>query len=147
MWYNLQLFGVFVKLARDIKTVGTCPSLYLSVWIKSTVTSAILNQPLRQIYSKCTLVKILPPLMLVNLPKYLAMGTMKAGFWATIFVLEKVLSVILNFIYRFMQSFNRSNLKYDVRPKKKNLTSEVVELINNHFQNKCGIVYCLSRCI
>ena len=46
----------------------------------------------------------------------------------------------------FMQSFNRPNLKYEVRPKKpKSLTNEVIELINKKFLNQSGIVYCLSR--
>ena len=46
----------------------------------------------------------------------------------------------------FMQSFNRPNLKYDLLPKKpKNITSEVIDLINQKFSGQSGIVYCLSR--
>lgn len=46
----------------------------------------------------------------------------------------------------FMQSFNRPNLKYDLLPKKpKNITSEVIDLINQKFRGQSGIVYCLSR--
>ncbi len=45
-----------------------------------------------------------------------------------------------------MQSFNRTNLKYEVRSKKpKALTSEIIDLINREFPNVSGIVYCLSR--
>ncbi|ESN94423.1 hypothetical protein HELRODRAFT_68914, partial [Helobdella robusta] len=46
----------------------------------------------------------------------------------------------------FMQSFNRPNLKYDLRPKKpKNLTNEIIDLIKQKFSGQSGIVYCLSR--
>lgn len=46
----------------------------------------------------------------------------------------------------FMQSFNRPNLKYEVKPKKpKSLMNEVVALIKEKFSGLSGIVYCLSR--
>lgn len=46
----------------------------------------------------------------------------------------------------FMQSFNRPNLKYEVKPKKpKSLMAEVVAVINEKFSGQSGIVYCLSR--
>lgn len=46
----------------------------------------------------------------------------------------------------FMQSFNRPNLKYEVKLKKpKSLMNEVVELIKQKFSRQSGIVYCLSR--
>ncbi|XP_076443905.1 uncharacterized protein LOC143282199 [Babylonia areolata] len=46
----------------------------------------------------------------------------------------------------FMQSFNRPNLKYSVRPKKpSNATADVIEMIKSKFRQECGIVYCLSR--
>ena len=45
-----------------------------------------------------------------------------------------------------MQSFNRPNLKYSVRPKKaKSLSTEVINVINQNYRNQSGIVYCLSR--
>ncbi|XP_074650878.1 recQ-like DNA helicase BLM [Tubulanus polymorphus] len=45
----------------------------------------------------------------------------------------------------FMQSFNRANLKYEVRPKKKSLTQDIIALIQTQFKGQSGIVYCLSR--
>lgn len=47
---------------------------------------------------------------------------------------------------RFIQSFNRANLKFEVRQKKlKNCTKEIIDLIRSEFRNLSGIVYCLSR--
>jgi ATP-dependent DNA helicase RecQ len=43
----------------------------------------------------------------------------------------------------FKSSFNRSNLYYEVRPKK-NATKEIIKFIKNN-PNKSGIIYCLSR--
>lgn len=43
----------------------------------------------------------------------------------------------------FKASFNRSNLYYEVNPKKE-VNSQIVKYINQ-YQNKSGIVYCLSR--
>lgn len=43
----------------------------------------------------------------------------------------------------FKSSFNRSNLYYEVRPKK-NVVKEIVKFIKNN-QDKTGIIYCLSR--
>ncbi|XP_066947324.1 recQ-like DNA helicase blm-1 [Macrobrachium rosenbergii] len=46
----------------------------------------------------------------------------------------------------FLSSFNRSNLKYDVLPKKgKKISTEVAALIKAKYANCSGIVYCLSR--
>uniref|UniRef100_T1J5N4 RecQ-like DNA helicase BLM n=1 Tax=Strigamia maritima TaxID=126957 RepID=T1J5N4_STRMM len=47
----------------------------------------------------------------------------------------------------FMQSFNRSNLKYEVRKKtsKIQVNKDLSELINTKFSRACGIVYCLSK--
>ena len=46
----------------------------------------------------------------------------------------------------FISSFNRSNLQYEVRPKKgKSVTKEIASLINLKYKRKSGIVYCLSR--
>ncbi|CAH8502518.1 unnamed protein product [Schistosoma turkestanicum] len=46
----------------------------------------------------------------------------------------------------FIQSFNRGNLRFEVRPKKlKNCTKEIIDVIRNEFPKRSGIVYCLSR--
>ncbi|GFS71035.1 bloom syndrome protein homolog [Nephila pilipes] len=45
----------------------------------------------------------------------------------------------------FLQSFNRPNLKYEVRAKTKSLVQDIVKLLHTKFKNMCGIVYCLSR--
>lgn len=47
----------------------------------------------------------------------------------------------------FLQSFNRPNLTYEVRPKGKNdeVLASIAETITKSYKNQCGIVYCLSR--
>jgi bloom syndrome protein len=47
----------------------------------------------------------------------------------------------------FLQSFNRPNLTYEVRPKGKNneVLASIAETIKKSYKNQCGIVYCLSR--
>lgn len=46
----------------------------------------------------------------------------------------------------FLSSFNRSNLKYEVLPKKgKKITTEVSAIIKAKYAGQSGIVYCLSR--
>ncbi|CAG2167930.1 unnamed protein product, partial [Oppiella nova] len=45
----------------------------------------------------------------------------------------------------FMQSFNRPNLKFEVRPKKKTSYDEIQNMIKREFNLQCGIIYCLSR--
>ncbi|KAJ5189310.1 DNA helicase ATP-dependent RecQ type [Penicillium cf. griseofulvum] len=47
----------------------------------------------------------------------------------------------------FLQSFNRPNLTYEVRPKGKNdeVLASMVETITTSYRNQCGIIYCLSR--
>ena len=44
----------------------------------------------------------------------------------------------------FCSSFNRSNLYYEVRPKTKNVDSDIVRFIKGQ-EGKSGIIYCLSR--
>ena len=45
-----------------------------------------------------------------------------------------------------MQSFNRANLKYEIRGKKpKSVNQEIAEFIKTKYYNKSGIVYCFSR--
>jgi bloom syndrome protein len=45
----------------------------------------------------------------------------------------------------FMQSFNRTNLKFEVRIKSKNSYDEILLMLQTDFQNESGIIYCLSR--
>ncbi|KAL4788349.1 hypothetical protein BJX76DRAFT_175470 [Aspergillus varians] len=47
----------------------------------------------------------------------------------------------------FTQSFNRPNLTYELRRKGKHaeLLESIAETINTSYQNKSGIIYCLSR--
>ena len=44
----------------------------------------------------------------------------------------------------FKASFNRPNLYYEVRPKTKNIESDIIRFIRTH-KGKSGIIYCLSR--
>lgn len=43
------------------------------------------------------------------------------------------------------QSFNRPNLHYEVRPKKRNLIADISTFIQTHHRGQTGIIYCLSR--
>ena len=46
----------------------------------------------------------------------------------------------------FITSFNRSNLQYEVRPKKgKSVLKDIIDLIKQNWPKKSGIVYCFSR--
>ena len=45
----------------------------------------------------------------------------------------------------FIQSFNRPNLKFEVRSKKRNSLEEIANLVQKQFPRKSGIIYCLSR--
>ncbi|GMM30410.1 ATP-dependent DNA helicase [Martiniozyma asiatica (nom. inval.)] len=45
----------------------------------------------------------------------------------------------------FKQSFNRTNLYYEVLPKKKNVLEIISELIRKKYQNQTGIIYCHSK--
>ncbi|KAB7499389.1 Bloom syndrome-like protein [Armadillidium nasatum] len=47
----------------------------------------------------------------------------------------------------FLSSFNRTNLKYEVLPKKgkKSATTEMAALIKARYRDQSGIIYCLSR--
>lgn len=50
------------------------------------------------------------------------------------------------FYHRFTQSFDRTNLKYIVVPKKpKKVIQDIIALIKQSFSDLSGIVYCLSR--
>jgi len=45
---------------------------------------------------------------------------------------------------RFKASFNRPNLFYDVRPKTKDIYSDMIRFVRG-YQGKSGVIYCLSR--
>ena len=44
----------------------------------------------------------------------------------------------------FKASFNRPNLYYEIRPKTKNVDSDIIRFVKEH-EGKSGIIYCLSR--
>lgn len=44
----------------------------------------------------------------------------------------------------FKASFNRPNLFYDIRPKTKNVESDIIRFIRQ-YKGKSGVIYCLSR--
>jgi len=44
----------------------------------------------------------------------------------------------------FKASFNRANLYYEIRPKTKNVESDIIKFVNQ-FKGKSGVIYCLSR--
>lgn len=44
-----------------------------------------------------------------------------------------------------IQSFNRPNLKFEVRLKNKTCIEDICKTIHRDFSRKCGIIYCLSR--
>lgn len=51
-------------------------------------------------------------------------------------------------VCRFIQSFNRPNLKYYVRVKRpKGIVQDLGDLISLRYKDQCGIVYCLSRSV
>lgn len=45
----------------------------------------------------------------------------------------------------FQTSFNRPNLRYEIRKKSKSILSDMVNFIKEKYTNKCGIIYCLAR--
>ena len=45
----------------------------------------------------------------------------------------------------FIQSFNRTNLKYEVREKRKDSEEEMIDIIRAKFLSESGIIYCFSR--
>ncbi|KAA6378491.1 MAG: putative ATP-dependent helicase SGS1 [Streblomastix strix] len=45
----------------------------------------------------------------------------------------------------FTQSFNRTNLRYEVRRKTMKSLDEIAQLINNNYKGQSGIIYCLSK--
>lgn len=47
--------------------------------------------------------------------------------------------------YIFVQSFNRPNLMYEVRIKKKAYQEDVIKFIKEKYKGETGIVYCLSK--
>ncbi|KAI8899246.1 P-loop containing nucleoside triphosphate hydrolase protein [Globomyces pollinis-pini] len=45
----------------------------------------------------------------------------------------------------FEQSFNRPNLRYEIRPKDKSIETSIVAFVKTHYPNQSGIIYCLSK--
>ncbi|GAQ84734.1 DNA helicase [Klebsormidium nitens] len=45
----------------------------------------------------------------------------------------------------FKQTFNRPNIVYEVRPKKKSLVEDINKFVRENHPYECGIIYCLSR--
>jgi len=45
----------------------------------------------------------------------------------------------------FAQSFNRTNLKYVVRPKSKDLIGQIFDFIQSHHKGQAGVIYCSTR--
>lgn len=45
----------------------------------------------------------------------------------------------------FKQSFNRPNLRYEVRQKTKSVDKDISALIKTHYPKSSGIVYCTSK--
>lgn len=43
------------------------------------------------------------------------------------------------------QSFNRANLRYEVRPKTKDVLQDLIRIITVDHQGESGIIYCLSK--
>ena len=46
---------------------------------------------------------------------------------------------------KFEQSFNRANLIYEVRPKRKDINEDIRAFVTTHYPDACGIIYCSSR--
>ena len=68
---------------------------------------------------------------------------------ATIQVKEDIakrLGITKHVVY-FQSSFNRPNLIYEIRDKKKktDVEADIVSLLRTRLKNKCGIIYCISR--
>lgn len=45
----------------------------------------------------------------------------------------------------FKMSFNRSNLRYEVRAKTSTIELDIVSFVQTHFPDCCGIIYCTSK--
>jgi RecQ family ATP-dependent DNA helicase len=45
----------------------------------------------------------------------------------------------------FLQSFNRPNLHYEVRTKRKSIVTEIVNFVHTQYPGESGIVYCFSK--
>lgn len=46
---------------------------------------------------------------------------------------------------RFQQSFNRANLRYEIRPKTAAIHETIRAFIQTHYEGQSGIIYCSSR--
>ena len=60
--------------------------------------------------------------------------------------IAKRLGITKKVIY-FQSSFNRANLIYEIRDKKKikNIENDIKVMLTTRFKGKCGIIYCISR--
>lgn len=45
----------------------------------------------------------------------------------------------------FRMSFNRANLRYEVRPKTSTVELDIASFVQTHFPDCCGIIYCTSK--
>lgn len=59
--------------------------------------------------------------------------------------LDVIHNLKMNGCETFSQSFNRPNLAYIVRPKAKSLVDEIMEIIQEEYPDKTGIIYCMSK--
>jgi len=65
---------------------------------------------------------------------------------ATSEALQDIVSALGLTDYVFLsQSFNRSNLRYKVIPKKRDTETEIVQFIKENYPNETGIIYCNAR--
>ncbi|XP_062224119.1 ATP-dependent DNA helicase Q-like 4A [Phragmites australis] len=89
-------------------------------------------------------------------PDYKNLGVLKQNFpktpvlaltaTATARVKEDVVQALgLENCIVFRQSFNRSNLRYFVRPKTKKCLEDIDKFVRTNHLKECGIIYCLSR--
>ncbi|GAA99436.1 uncharacterized protein L969DRAFT_23304 [Mixia osmundae IAM 14324] len=58
---------------------------------------------------------------------------------------DVITSLGINDCLVLSQSFNRPNLRYEVRPKGKLIIKDISDLIKRDFAGLCGIIYCLSK--
>ncbi|ENN79443.1 hypothetical protein HUJ04_013206 [Dendroctonus ponderosae] len=89
-------------------------------------------------------------------PDYKQLGLLRSNYGevpiicltatATKQVENDVINILnLRSVKRFIRSFNRPNIKYEVINKKGKATGAIAGLIKSKFPKKSGIVYCLSR--
>ena len=88
-------------------------------------------------------------------PEYRQLSTLRSRYPTlpvmalTATATERVRQDILNQLelrqpFTHVASFNRQNLYYEVRPKRRDVYTELIQFIRQH-QDESGIIYCLSR--